>query len=53
MGDVKISLEKIPDLANAFLGFIKPILGLNKKRKPLLLGELSYQTIRRYCEIRR
>ena len=31
LGDVKISLEKIPDLANAFLGFIKPILGLNKK----------------------
>jgi len=31
LGDVKISLEKIPYLANALMGYIKPILGLNKK----------------------
>ena len=31
LGDVKISLEKIPHLANQLMGFIKPILGLNKK----------------------
>ena len=30
-GDVKISLNYIPFLANELLGFIKPILGLNKK----------------------
>ena len=30
-GDVKISLNSIPFLANDLLGFIKPILGLNKK----------------------
>ena len=30
-GDVKISLNHIPFLANELLGFIKPILGLNKK----------------------
>jgi len=31
LGDVKISLEKIPYLANQLIGFVKPILGLNKK----------------------
>jgi len=31
LGDVRISLEKIPYLANHLMGFIKPILGLNKK----------------------
>ena len=30
-GDVKISLNYIPFLANELLGFIKPILGLSKK----------------------
>ena len=30
-GDIKISLNYIPFLANDLLGFIKPILGLNKK----------------------
>ena len=30
-GDLKISLKYIPFLANDLLGFIKPILGLNKK----------------------
>ena len=30
-GDLKISLNYIPFLANDLLGFIKPILGLNKK----------------------
>jgi len=31
LGDVKISLEKIPYLADSLMGYIKPILGLNKK----------------------
>ena len=31
LGDVRISLEKIPYLANHLMGFVKPILGLNKK----------------------
>ena len=31
MGDVKISLEKIPHLANELMGYVKPILGINKK----------------------
>ena len=31
LGDVQISLEKIPHLANQLMGFVKPILGLNKK----------------------
>ena len=30
-GDLKISLNYIPFLANDLLGFIKPVLGLNKK----------------------
>ena len=30
-GDIKISLNYIPFLANDLLGFIKPVLGLNKK----------------------
>ena len=30
-GDIKISLNCIPFLANDLLGFIKPVLGLNKK----------------------
>ena len=30
-GDIKISLNHIPYLANDLLGFIKPILGINKK----------------------
>ncbi|MDC0240900.1 HAD-IIIC family phosphatase [Candidatus Nitrosopelagicus sp.] len=31
LGDVKISLEKIPYLANELMGYVKPILGINKK----------------------
>jgi FkbH-like protein len=31
LGDLKISLNHIPFLANDLLGFIKPILGFNKK----------------------
>ena len=31
LGDVKVSLEKIPYLANALMSYVKPILGLNKK----------------------
>ena len=31
LGDIKISLDYIPLLANDLLGFIKPTLGLNKK----------------------
>ena len=31
LGDVKVSLEKIPYLANQLMGYVKPILGLNKK----------------------
>ena len=30
-GDIKISLNHIPYLANDLLGFIKPVLGINKK----------------------
>ena len=30
-GDVRISLEKIPYLANTLMSYVKPILGLNKK----------------------
>ena len=30
-GDVRISLEKIPYLANAFMSYVKPILGLSRK----------------------
>ena len=31
IGDIKISFDYIPHLAEEFLGYIKPILGLNKK----------------------
>ena len=30
-GDVKVSLEKIPYLANALMSYVKPILGLSRK----------------------
>ena len=31
IGDIKISFDHIPYLAEAFIGYIKPILGLNRK----------------------
>lgn len=31
IGDIKISFDHIPHLAEAFIGYIKPLLGLNRK----------------------
>lgn len=30
-GDIKISFDSIPYLINDLMGFVKPVLGLNKK----------------------